>query len=99
MALSRRLSVLVCAVLAACGLPAVAHASGCGPRGYAYAGLQLGTPGYGIGAALTSLAPPVVESGHVAGWVGIGGPGEGPGGTDEWLQVGLNATRQGDGRN
>ena len=26
---------------------------------------------------------------HVAAWVGVGGPGLGPGGTDEWLQVGL----------
>jgi len=30
-----------------------------------------------------------VLAGHVAGWVGVGGPGEGPGGHDEWLQVGL----------
>src|SRR5262245_54923444 len=26
---------------------------------------------------------------HVAGWVGVGGPGLGPNGEDEWLQVGL----------
>jgi hypothetical protein len=26
---------------------------------------------------------------HVAGWVGVGGPGLGPHGEDEWLQVGL----------
>jgi hypothetical protein len=32
-----------------------------------------------------------VQSGHVAGWIGVGGPGQGPGGTDEWLQVGLNS--------
>jgi hypothetical protein len=31
-----------------------------------------------------------VINGHVAGWVGVGGPGLGPGGTDEWLQVGLS---------
>ena len=40
---------------------------------------------------LTSLAQPAVESGHVAGWVGVGGPGQGPGGSDEWIQVGLNS--------
>ena len=28
-------------------------------------------------------------SSHVAGWVGVGGPGLGPHGEDEWLQVGL----------
>ena len=35
------------------------------------------------------LSMPSVEGGHVAAWVGIGGAGLGPGGTDEWLQVGL----------
>ena len=29
------------------------------------------------------------SSSHVAGWVGVGGPGLGPHGEDEWLQVGL----------
>lgn len=32
---------------------------------------------------------PNVDGGHVAAWVGIGGAGLGPHGTDEWLQVGL----------
>jgi hypothetical protein len=40
---------------------------------------------------LTALATPAVESGHVAGWVGVGGPGQGPGGSAEWIQVGLNS--------
>ena len=31
-----------------------------------------------------------VERGHVAAWVGVGAPGEGPRGTNEWLQIGLN---------
>jgi hypothetical protein len=37
------------------------------------------------------LEPPAVAgaSSHVAGWVGVGGPGLGPHGSDEWLQVGL----------
>ena len=39
---------------------------------------------------VTALSTPDVQSGHVAGWVGVGAPGEGPGGTDEWIQVGLN---------
>jgi hypothetical protein len=40
---------------------------------------------------LTSLAQPAVESGHVAGWIGVGAPGQGPGGSNEWIQVGLNS--------
>ena len=63
---------------------------GCGPSGYAYAGIQSAQASYGIGTVLTALATPAVRSGHVAGWVGVGGPGQGPGGSDEWLQVGLN---------
>ena len=31
-----------------------------------------------------------MANGHVAGWVGVGGPGEGPNGKDEWIQVGLS---------
>ncbi len=48
-------------------------------------------PPDGISASLSSLGTPVVESGHVAGWVGVGGPGQGPGGANEWIQVGLNS--------
>ena len=40
---------------------------------------------------LQTAAAPEVLSGHVAGWVGVGGPGAGPNGTDEWLQVGFSA--------
>ncbi len=47
--------------------------------------------GDGISAVLTSVGQPEVQSGHVAGWVGVGGPGQGPGGSDEWIQVGLNS--------
>ena len=31
----------------------------------------------------------------MAGWVGLGGPGAGPGGTDEWLQAGIAAFADG----
>jgi hypothetical protein len=34
------------------------------------------------------VSKPDVKGGHVAGWVGVGGPGLGPNGTDEWVQVG-----------
>lgn len=83
-------AALAAVVLAASPAPASA---GCGPAGYAYAGMQSLRDGFGISTTLTALATPSVESGHVAGWVGVGAPGEGPGGTDEWLQVGLNSLR------
>jgi hypothetical protein len=63
----------------------------CGPSGYAYAGIQSLQNGHGISARVTALGTPAVESGHVAGWVGVGAPGEGPNGSDSWIQVGLNS--------
>ena len=57
--------------------------------GYRYAGHQAVAAGHGVRATITQVREPVVSAGHVAGWVGVGGPGEGPNGTDEWLQVGL----------
>jgi len=61
--------------------------------GYSYAGL-IGTRGpHGIAASLTAVDAPVVRGGHVAAWVGVGGRYEGPGGQDEWLQVGLSSGR------
>jgi hypothetical protein len=39
---------------------------------------------------LTAIAAPRVKNGHVAGWVGVGGPGLGPRGTSEWIQVGFS---------
>jgi hypothetical protein len=85
-------TALAAAFAAAClsAVPALAGTP-CGPAGYAYAGVQSLENGHGISARVTSLATPAVESGHVAGWIGIGAPGEGPGGSDTWLQVGLNS--------
>jgi hypothetical protein len=37
-----------------------------------------------------------VTAGHVAGWMGVGGAGEGPNGTDEWLQIGYAGFPQGE---
>ena len=61
------------------------------PKGYSYAGLYSSTRASGIAATISMLDTPAVagSSGHVAGWVGVGGPGLGPHGADEWLQVGL----------
>jgi hypothetical protein len=63
----------------------------CGSSGYAYAGLGASHRAYGVATWLQSVATPEVLSGHVAGWVGVGGPGAGPDGTDEWIQVGFSA--------
>jgi hypothetical protein len=63
----------------------------CGTSGYAYAGLGANNRAYGVATWLQAVAPPQVLSGHVAGWVGVGGPGAGPNGSDEWIQVGFSA--------
>jgi len=67
-----------------------AAASAC-PKGYSYAGLYSDSTASGIAATISMLDEPAVGGGasHVAGWVGVGGPGLGPHGEDEWLQVGL----------
>ena len=57
---------------------------------YSYAGFANIGAGHGVRATLTAVALPEVEWGHVAGWVGVGGPGLGPNGEDAWIQVGLS---------
>ena len=61
------------------------------PKGYSYAGLYSPTKANGIAATISMLDTPAAVGGsnHVAGWIGVGGPGLGPHGADEWLQVGL----------
>ncbi len=82
-----RLSVLAAA--AALGPVASAHAS-CGNAPYSYAGLVGSSAGGGVGATVTALRAPALRGGHVAAWVGVGGPGLGPDGADEWLQAGIS---------
>ena len=59
--------------------------------GYTYAGRSSATRAHGVGATLTALSKPEVADGHVAAWVGVGGVGEGPNGSDAWIQIGLSA--------
>jgi hypothetical protein len=70
-----------------------AQVSKAGPKtcwsGYSYNGVQSPTRGYGISANLTLSSRSVVQVGHVAAWVGVGGAGMGPGGSDEWIQAGI----------
>ena len=78
---------LLAAVAALAAAPA---ALACRSSGYTYAGLASSAKTHGVGARLTAIGGARVANGHVAGWVGVGGPGEGPNGADEWIQVGFS---------
>jgi hypothetical protein len=84
---------LACAALAA--WTAVPSAAGgetsCAAQGYTYAGLAQNEGVHGVTATLTAVSAPRVAGGHVAAWVGVGGRGAGPSGTNTWLQAGLAA--------
>jgi hypothetical protein len=84
------------AVVAFIGTSASAGAGGAacgvdlaGNGGYTYAGHQATRKGHGVRATISAVRAPEVAAGHVAAWVGLGGPGQGPNGTDMWVQVGL----------
>ena len=87
---------LLCAVSAALIVSALATGiampagTSCGYGGYAYAGMQASRGSFGVSATLTAVTQPLVERGHVAAWVGVGGRGQGPNRSNEWLQIGLN---------
>jgi hypothetical protein len=69
---------------------ATTSAHSCGTSAYAYAGFSAAHRSYGVAATLVPLRAPEVMNGHVAAWLGVGGPGAGSGGHDEWLQVGVS---------
>jgi len=78
-------------LLACCAAAVLAPAALPCQKGYSYAGLYSPSRASGISATISMLDTPSAfgEASHVAGWVGVGGPGLGPNGSDEWLQVGL----------
>ena len=86
----RRLASLVLVLGAAVSFAAAHDASACGGRSYAYAGVAGTRAAAGIGASVSTLSLPRVFEGHVAAFVGVGGPGQGPAGSDEWLQIGFS---------
>jgi hypothetical protein len=45
--------------------------------------------GHGVRASIQLVRPAEVAAGHVASWVGVGGPGQGANGGDAWIQAGL----------
>jgi hypothetical protein len=63
----------------------------CGSAGYSYAGVSGSDRVAGVAARITPLAAFDVRGGHVASYVGVGGVGQGPYGSTEWIQVGLAA--------
>lgn len=69
------------------GQPCGAGANG--SQGYAYAGHQATKTAHGVRATITPTAVSGVVAGHVAGWIGVGGPGQGANGQTLWLQVGV----------
>jgi hypothetical protein len=68
-----------------------ATSSACIGRAYSYAGLQSARKAHGVDATLVPVEAPLVEDGHVGGWIGVGGVDSGPGGVAEWLQIGFAA--------
>jgi hypothetical protein len=81
--------ILATAAVATVALGGAARALACGNSGgYSYAGIGSATHAYGVSALITPLDAFDIINGHVAGWVGVGGPGEGPNGSNEWIQVG-----------
>jgi hypothetical protein len=67
-----------------------------GNGGYTYAGHQATYRGHGVRATITPTRLPVVGAGHVSGWVGVGGPGQGVNGEDAWIQVGIARVQESD---
>ena len=78
------------AFAAAPASPSRASSTACGGRAYAYAGYAAAHRSHGVAAVITPLELPAVSNGQVAAWIGVGGPGEGPHGEDEWLQAGIS---------
>ena len=73
-----RQSLLLIVTAAMVALVGAHSAAACGKRSYAYAGVSGTHAAAGIGAAVSTLSLPRVAEGHVAAFVGVGGPGLGP---------------------
>jgi hypothetical protein len=86
-----RLSLGLLAAAVSLTLAGPAFAGACHAATYSYAGLGSRHAARGLAATIVPTAAPGVRDGHVAGWVGVGGYGVGPGETDEWLQTGIIA--------
>ena len=56
--------------------------------GYSCAQILVPRHGYGISARIAQPDAFDIVNGHIAAWVGVGGKGQGPHGSTEWIQVG-----------
>ncbi len=98
---ARALLALVASALVVAALVGASKSATAGSRacladaarngGYTYAGHQATHRGHGVRATITAVRAPAVAAGHVAGWVGLGGPGQGANGEDVWIQAGLGS--------
>ena len=90
---SLRVLIVAAVGLTTCSdrLAAAAGGAGSDIDGMSYAFVEDARLAHGIRATLIPLNRPHLKDGLSAAWVGVGGPNEGPGGTDEWIQVGLAA--------
>src|SRR6266545_5425764 len=86
----RRTTFLACMAAVSVALAAPAANAACAGSAYAYAGVQGLQATAGISARLQVVSPPSVLNGHVAAWVGAGGPGAAADGRDEWIQAGFS---------
>jgi hypothetical protein len=83
--------LLVSAAVVCVALGAAAHAlAGGSSEGYSFAGRAAPSKAYGVSARIAQIGAIDIPSGHVGAWVGVGGPGQGPGGTNEWLRAGYS---------
>jgi hypothetical protein len=77
------------AAVATVTLGAATHALARGnSQGYSHTGLRGSSDAFGISARIAQISAFDIPTGHIAGWVGVGGTGQGPHGSDEWLRVG-----------
>ena len=77
---------VVGATAAAQGLEQRASVNKCAE--YTYGGVEANQTRSGARAKIVLKQTAKVAWGHAAAWVGVGGPGKGPSGTDQWLQSG-----------
>ena len=77
-------------VLTAVALPVAPAAAARCDKTYSYAGVVSARKAHGVSTTLTAVSAPRVSWGHVSGWVGVGGVGQGPNGSTEWIQVGYS---------
>jgi hypothetical protein len=89
---SLRLLSITAAVAAVALGSGAARALACGnSQGYSSTRIGGSSDAFGISAQIAQTSTFDVLNGNVGGWVMVGGKGQGPLGSNEWLQAGLAA--------